>query len=167
MLAATGLHKLPTHKGSGTSLLPPKPSSQAQIPSLHGLTYIVLADALHMHLSVSQSLEPYQMRQGASVRASRSSLMANGSRKYRASLLLGDPCQEANVKAHPSQASTWYLCALPFRTPGALRPQNHPCLTDPTHRPLHLDQPWHIHRLALLDTQLVSQILLQIMVISW
>lgn len=106
MLAATGLHKLPTHKGSGTSLFPPKPSSQAQIPSLHGLTYIVLADALHVHLSVSQSLEPYQMRQGASVRASRSSLMANGSRKYRASLLLGDPCQEANVKAHPSQAST-------------------------------------------------------------
>lgn len=127
MLAATSLHKPPTHKGHGTSLLTPKPSAQAQVPSLHGLPYIVLADALHFHLSVSRSLEPDQMWQGASGRASRSSLMANGSRKSSTSLLLGDPRQEAKAKAHPSlRPPAGTSVPLPVRTPGALRPQNHP-----------------------------------------
>lgn len=89
--------------------------------------------------------------------------MANGSRRSSASLLLGDPHQEAKVKAHPSlRPLAGTSVPLPLRTPGALRPQNHPCLTDPTHRPLHLDQPWNNSHLALLDTHLVFQILPQV-----
>lgn len=75
----------------------------------------VLANALHSHLSVFQSLGPYQMRQGASVRASQSSLMVNSSRKSRRSPLLVDPGQGAKSKGRPlSQVSQPVpLCPYP------------------------------------------------------
>lgn len=83
-----------------------KPSAQAQVPSLHGHFYPVLAGTLHSHPSVSWSLGPYQTWQGVSIRASQSSLIANGSRDSRASPLLGEPGQETEGQCRPlSQAS--------------------------------------------------------------